>query len=419
MGVSEGVFEVITKFILFTIALFDFMGFTIAATVFPDLLINVNSGMLPLIWNHADRLMAVGILLGLYPVGQFLSASLLGNWSDVLGRKKILAVTLLGTLCSSSLIVLSILFHFYILLFIARLSSGIFAGNVSVAQASMIDISSEKDKAANISLIQLSLGLAWVFGAPLGSLLSNSQLISWFNYSTPFLFLTLAFLLIFIIFIFVFRETRKESKMTHLPSINPLKGIILTIQAYASKDCQRIFLIWTLFISGWALLLQFFPTFLILARGYNVHTVGPVLAFMGSLFAATQIFISRPVLKRVPTEYVLLVAMLFPGLAGLIMGFFKTGLYLGAFLFPFSMGFVLPAFLATITKYGTIQQQGLRMGQAFSIQALMTIVVTLSGGALLNLNPNSTTVLGGFIMCLGWILFLLFSRYKTGQITEG
>ncbi|NBV71650.1 MAG: hypothetical protein EBR60_06320, partial [Burkholderiaceae bacterium] len=60
----------------------------------------------------------------------------------------------------------------------------------------------EKDKASNISLIQLSLGLAWVFGAPIGSFLSNSHVVSWFNNSTPFfaLFFALLILLFFIVF---------------------------------------------------------------------------------------------------------------------------------------------------------------------------------------------------------------------------
>lgn len=397
------------KSILFFVALFDFMGFTIGATTFPEMLISAHSTLVPLGWTYQARVLSVGIALGLYPLGQFLSASIFGALSDGFGRKNIIGVALVGTIFASLLTAVSIQWGGVYLLFFSRFLLGLFAGNVSVAQASMVDISDERTKTSNLSLIQLTLGLAWVFGAPLGSLLSNSNVCSWFGYSTPFFFLAAALLLVTLFFMFFFKETLQ--KRGKVGKIHPFKGVVLTVQAYQTKCARFGFLIWTLFIGGWALFLQFLPLFLILSHGYTTATVGPLLAFMGGTFAFTQILISRWFFKRFKPEKILLYALVFPWAAVLLMAFSKQWLifHVGAFLFPFSMGFVLPAFMSLLVGLGDGAQHGLRVGQAQSIQSLMTIIVTLLGGRLLALWSLSTSVIGLLAMFLAFLLFLCFT----------
>lgn len=85
---------------------------------------------------------------------------------------------------------------------------------------------------------------------------------------------------------------RREHNNLHL-----FKGITLTCEALANSKTYDIFIIWLIFIGGWALFLQFLPTFLIIHFHYTIHSVGPMLAFMGGTFASTQIFISRRFLR--------------------------------------------------------------------------------------------------------------------------
>lgn len=394
------------KVILFFVALLDFMGFTIGATTFPEMLISTHSTIIPHLWGYQARVLSVGIALGLYPLGQFLSASIFGALSDGFGRKHVLVVALIGTFLACLLTAVSIEWGGIYLLFLSRFLLGLFAGNVSVAQASMVDISDEKSKTANLSLIQLTLGLAWVFGAPLGSVLSNANLVSWFDYSTPFFVLALALLIVLLCFLCLFKETSHERKK--IGKLHPLKGITLTIQAYRALDARFSFTVWTLFIGGWALFLQFLPLFLILNHGYTTATVGPLLAFMGGTFALTQVFISRWFFKRFKPQQILLVALIMPWFAVVLMTFCQEWwlFHLGAFLFPLSMGFVLPAFMSFLVGLGG-SAHGLRVGQAQSIQSLMTIIVTLLGGKLLAWWSLSTSIIGLSAMCLAFLLFTL------------
>lgn len=406
-----------TKLILFFVALLDFMGFTIAATIFPELFVNKVIAFLPSGWSHADRLVSVGVALGLYPLGQFLTASIFGVLSDRFGRKPVLLVTTLGTILATFFTALSISINAYILLFISRFILGSFAGNVSVAQASMVDVSDEKTRASNISLIQLSLGLAWVCGAPLGSFLSDPTVFNGFNYSTPFYFLT-AILLIIGLFLYLgYHETLSINHRGSLQKIHPLKGLTLTLDALNDRKSCDIFWVWLIFIGGWALFLQFLPTFLIIHFDYTAHTVGPMLAFMGGTFAGTQIFIARRFLKIISAEIILRWMMVVPGLATLGMGVAHDWwfLHIAAFLFPFSMGFTLPALLGAISNRGAMNEQGALLGKAQSIQALMTIIVTMLGGQLLSISQYMTTFIGGFAMLIAWLIYLtvFFAKQKT------
>ena len=48
--------------------------------------------------DEARQLVILGLLLGIYPLGQFFGAAILGKLSDMRGRKPLLLWTLTGTL---------------------------------------------------------------------------------------------------------------------------------------------------------------------------------------------------------------------------------------------------------------------------------------------------------------------------------
>jgi DHA1 family tetracycline resistance protein-like MFS transporter len=400
------------KPLLFSIGLLDFMGFTIAATIFPGLLLDPANGLLPTSWGHDLRLILVGVLLSVFPLGQFLSAAVLGAASDKWGRRSILLITLLGTVASCLLTAFAITFEWGVVLFVSRFLLGLCAGNVTVAQASIVDISTEKTKASNISLIQLSLGLAWVFGAPLGGFLSNSTIVNWFSNSTPFWMLFIALTILLILVYFFYPETEQK--------IHMFKGFQLSYQALSHFNYRDMFFVWMLFIAGWALFLQFLPSFLILKFDYTASSVGPLLAFMGGTFACTQIFIARKILNFMPPETVLKILMLLPGIAALLMAFLNNGLFfhMVAFCFSFGMGFTLPSLLAAISNRADKREQGSVLGMAQSLQALVTIIVTVIGGKLLAINISLSCLIGGGLMFSAWVLFVLYAHQRSLDIQK-
>ena len=186
-----------------------------------------------------------------------------------------------------------------------------------------------------------------------------------------------------------------------------LGSFIQTYEAFTNKKFKDIFLVWVFFICGWAMFLQFIPTFLMIHLNYNSVQIGSILAFMGGTFACTQIFIARSFLKRFSPQKVLRYSMIIPSISALGIIFFHNMIcfYVAAFLFPFSMGFTLPALIAAISNRGNSNTQGKLLGMAQSLQALMTIVATLLGGELISMSSILSSLVGSALMFVGYILF--------------
>ena len=79
-----------------------------------------------------------------------IGAPILGRLSDRWGRKPLLLVSQLGTLAGFILLAVA---HSLPLLFFSRMLDGLTGGNLSIAQAAIADVTTEKDRAKAYGLI--------------------------------------------------------------------------------------------------------------------------------------------------------------------------------------------------------------------------------------------------------------------------
>jgi len=141
-------------------------------TVFIDLL---GFGIvLPQLPYLAERFGAtglwVGVLMAAYSAAQFLGAPLLGRLSDRFGRRPMLLLGLAGSAVS---LTLSGLASTLAALVAARALAGLFGGSIATAQAYVADVTAPEERAKYMGLLGASIGLGFVFGPALGSLLSR------------------------------------------------------------------------------------------------------------------------------------------------------------------------------------------------------------------------------------------------------
>jgi DHA1 family tetracycline resistance protein-like MFS transporter len=148
--------------ILFIIVFINLVGFGI---IIP---------LLPFYGEHFDASPdQVTLLMASYSFAQFVSAPLWGRLSDKHGRRPILLISLAGTALG------------YVWLasapdlgslYLARAWSGIMAGSISCAFASMADITSENDRAKGMGLIGAAFGLGFIAGPAIGGILAGSDI---------------------------------------------------------------------------------------------------------------------------------------------------------------------------------------------------------------------------------------------------
>jgi multidrug resistance protein len=129
--------------------------------------------ILPLLPFWSERLGAgpvgVGLVLTAYALAQFLFTPLLGTLSDRYGRRPVIFASLLIEALSLALCALA---GSLPLLLVARFMGGLGASNTGSAQAVVADVTPVEGRARGMGLIGAAIGLGFVVGPALGSLLA-------------------------------------------------------------------------------------------------------------------------------------------------------------------------------------------------------------------------------------------------------
>jgi MFS family permease len=121
--------------------------------------------MLPLLPFYAEHFGAspavVGLLVGTYAFCQLVAGPVLGQISDRVGRKPVLAVSQIGTCAGLLLLAWA---PNLALVFAARVLDGLTAGNLSTAQAYIADTTAPKERARAFALIGIAFGIGFLVG---------------------------------------------------------------------------------------------------------------------------------------------------------------------------------------------------------------------------------------------------------------
>lgn len=150
---------------IFLIVLVDILGLTI---------------ILPLLPFYAERLGAspkiVGLLVSTYALCQLVAGPVLGQISDRVGRKPLLLVSQIGTFAGFILLANAVTLW---MVFLSRVIDGLTAGNLSLAQAYIADVTEPKNRAKAFGVIGIAFGLGFLVGPAVSGFLSQ------FGYAYP------------------------------------------------------------------------------------------------------------------------------------------------------------------------------------------------------------------------------------------
>jgi MFS family permease len=130
--------------------------------------------ILPLLPFYAEEFGAsprqIGLLIATYAACQLVSGPLLGQLADRLGRKPLLLVSQLGTLIG--FVVLGSATSLWVV-FVSRAIDGMTAGNLSLAQAYVSDVTSRENRAKAFGVIGISFGIGFLLGPAISGYLSQ------------------------------------------------------------------------------------------------------------------------------------------------------------------------------------------------------------------------------------------------------
>jgi DHA1 family tetracycline resistance protein-like MFS transporter len=110
----------------------------------------------------------IGVIIASFSAMQFIFSPIWGRFSDRHGRRPILLISTAGAACSYALFAIGSGFANHnaalVALLISRIFAGGFAGNITVAQAYIADITPPENRSKRMGLVGMAFGLGFIFG---------------------------------------------------------------------------------------------------------------------------------------------------------------------------------------------------------------------------------------------------------------
>ncbi|MBK6536500.1 MAG: MFS transporter [Ignavibacteria bacterium] len=379
-----------TLVVIFLTIFIDLLGFGIIIPLLPSFSVNV---------LHINEF-TIGLIAGIYSLMQFLFTPVWGYLSDRYGRKPILVMSLIGSVVSNLL--LAFVFSGIILsasiLILARAFAGIFAANISAAQAVISDVTSHEERTKGIGMISAAFALGFVFGPSIGGVLSQN-----FGYSFPVYISAALSLIAALLCIFIFKETlSKEIQLKNRLSkrkYNPF-NLRIFLTALSNKSYGKYMIIFFVAVFSFSNIFGTFQLFAERKEGLNMNQaeIGYIFSFMGVMGALVQIFLLKIINKKIGEENTL------------ILGSFIAIFGLG--LIGFSTNLIFLLFVIVILSVGN------GLNNTVSISMLSQSVGKEEQGTILGINQS----LGSLARFLGpvWGGFVYqFLGYKYPFLTGG
>jgi DHA1 family tetracycline resistance protein-like MFS transporter len=360
---------------IFLIVLVDILGLTI---------------ILPLLPFYAEKMGAtatiVGLLISSYAFCQLIAGPILGRWSDHIGRKPLLIVSQLGTLVG--FLILAAASQLW-MVFLSRIIDGLTAGNLSLAQAYIADVTTPENRAKSFGVIGIAFGIGFLIGPGISGFLSQ------YGYAYPIL--AAAFL----------SATSVVCTATLLPKVEPHTtgegasgpgGKRLNVfdwKAYAEYFARPDLgpLLWQFFcfafyfslsISGFALFANARFTW----EGHKVgaREVGYMFAWVGFLGIILQGALMGRLVKWLGERTLVWTGFGATAVTYAWLGWVYTipGLLANMTLGSYGSGVLRPSVTALITHKAGRREQGVVLGLTQSLTSVSQIVAPVIAGALID-----------------------------------
>ncbi|AIO32610.1 sugar (and other) transporter family protein [Burkholderia cenocepacia] len=354
---------------------------------------------------------AIGALVAIFSLGQFVAAPMLGRLSDRSGRKAVLLGSQLGTF--ASLVLLACAGNL-LMVFIARILDGITSGNLSVASAYAVDHSSPQNRRRAIGLISAAIGVGMMIGPSLSAGLSHISI------SAPIwgaALLSLLSAMANLIFLPDDGKTALAGTTSQRPSMRP---------ELRSSGVVQVLVVLALFYFGFSMYVSQFALFLQEHYEWNGTPFGPrEVGYIFTASGAINIIIQTTAMKwfeRVIPENLLAAVSLLMFSAGLSLLNFVPGLtslVVGLVFASVGTAMTRPTLMAALSMASSTQQQGALMGVSSSLMAICNVIAPLFAGAMIDHGLYfGWAVTIAAIMAVGGSCTLVFVRLKKWPVNH-
>ncbi len=374
--------------------------------------------IIPLQAVYAERLgasgLTFGLLVGAYALMQLIFNPILGRWSDRIGRRPVLLISVLGSVLAHLLLGIADLAHSLPLLFVARILDGMTGANIATAQAYIADVTPPDQRARGMGLFGAAFGVGFVVGPALGALLalvgsavSGPQT----GTSWPAFGAAVVSAAAFVLIARYLPESRPRGRTSGTTVSAPVAV------RWSVLRHPRIGELFALYFAATYALVLLEATFVYLcAQQLNLRETGTGLAFayVGITMVIVQGGLIAPLVRRYGEVKLIAVGPFFSAAGFLMISQVGRGLpptvawpllLLGWLPVALGVGLTNPSLHALISRYADSERQGSTLGLFQSIGSLARALSPPMGGFLF------TYVGASWPYYVGGALFVLIGAY--------
>ena len=390
-----------------------------------------------LVTQFGGNAIIYGIIGAVYPFFQLFGAPILGKWSDLYGRKKILFLSQAGTVAgwliflASAIVPLTVLLSFdttllgvfsitipLIFVFAARAIDGLTGGNISVANAYLADITDEKNRNRNFGKMSVSSNLGFIAGPAIAGLLGSTS----YGYVVPIV-AALALSGITLVLIQFYLPDTGVKQYTEKP--DDIKKVL----GFEGKECFKIegeknipkakildipnikfiFVIYFLIFLAFNFYYTSFPVHAIEKLGWTVGEMGIYFSVLSVLMVIVQGPLLSRLAKKVSESVLIITGNFLLVITFLLLLSGNTILvFSSAVFFAAGNGIMWPSVLSVLSKAAGKTFQGAVQGYASSLGSLASIIGLVLGGIIYSNLGTFTFVISASVIFLVAVLSFKF-----------
>ena len=400
--------KAMAKITLMFVVFVDIIGQGLVFPIINTLIMDPSSGFLPASTAMGTRHFDYGLVIGIFFLAWFLGVVYVAKVSDSIGRKNALLICLGGALTGYVITIVSLYLNSLWLLILGRAITGFTAGNQPIAQAAMIDGSTdEADRDRNMGFIVTGISFGLVGGPIIGGVLSDPELLGGAaSLKLPF-YGAFALVLIAIALVIVFFH---DIRLERTPFVFRPRDITDSLWRVTQHPIvMKIMPVYAFFMISNVTFYIFIDNYLTSAFGYGVIGGSAAMLVIGAALATSSTFLVKPAQKRFDKRQIVGVSLLVMMVSVFAFALIPLALltYVPVFFFYFLFGVSYPTLLGLFSGSVGEADQGWVMGVTTAVFCLAGGIMSLIGGGLMSLDIRLPFYIATVAAALGLLLLAL------------
>lgn len=333
-------------------------------------------------------------LMSVFAACTFIASPILGALSDRYGRRKILILSLLGSV--SGYILFGIGGALWVL-FLGRIIDGLTAGNISTLFAYVSDSTMPEERTKWFGYMGAVMGIGLLAGPALGGLLGAVSL------SLPF-FVTAGIIFLSVIAVYFWLPESLPQVKRSQPDFN----IIAHLKGF--KDISLLFVSGALFFSGLEIFQFNFTIFLKDLFKWGPAYIGALLTLAGACDILSRALLLPYLLRRFheSTTGMIGLVVLAGGLALIVVSALMSSvvlIVLAVICILGGEGLFDPVYNSRLSQSVDESKQGKLQGVNQSLQSFTRVLVPLGAATVYYYSPGALYIIASLIIILSIIIY--------------